>query len=94
MKRFLFFLAAFVCIRVSFAEEADRRRPTALTTTGVPEIPTALVDRLRQYQSVRSATFRGWAPDGNGMLIATQFGGTVQLHRVYEPGGRREQVSF
>src|SRR5207253_2707273 len=34
------------------------------------------------------------APDGKGMLISTQFGNTTQLHRVYQPGGRREQVTF
>jgi dipeptidyl aminopeptidase/acylaminoacyl peptidase len=27
-------------------------------------------------------------------LVATQFGNTTQLHRVYEPGGRREQITF
>ncbi len=87
----LIFLLLWTAVSVN-AE--DRRRPGAITIDGVPEIPSELVERLRQYQSVRSAAFRGWAPDGQGMLIATQFGGTTQLHRVYEPGGRREQVTF
>ena len=52
------------------------------------------MDQLRQYQSVRTAGFRGWAPDGKGILIQTQFGNTSQLHRVYTPGGRREQMTF
>jgi dipeptidyl aminopeptidase/acylaminoacyl peptidase len=52
------------------------------------------MERLRQYQAVRSAAFRGWSPDGKGMLVATRFGDTTQLHRVYEPGGRREQITF
>lgn len=72
----------------------DPRRPAALATTGVPAIPDDLWERLRQYQAARSAVFRGWSPDGRGILIATRFGETAQLHRVYEPGGRREQVTF
>ena len=76
------------------AHAADRAPPTAISASNVPAIPGELAERIRQYQAVRSAAFRGWSPDGNGMLIATQFGGTTQLHRVYEPGGRREQVTF
>ena len=72
----------------------DPRRPPAMTTTNVPTISDALANRLRQFQNTRAATFRGWAPDGRGMLIQTRFGNTVQLHRVYEPGGRREQITF
>ena len=72
----------------------DPRRPSAITTTGVPAVPDHVWERLRQYQAARSAVFRGWSPDGNGILIATRFGETAQLHRVYAPGGRREQVTF
>ncbi len=76
------------------AEKDDPFRPPAITTQEVPAVPADLMERLRQYQSVRSAAFRGWSPDGKGILIATRFGDTTQLHRVYEPGGRREQVTF
>lgn len=95
MIQFLVFVMLMTAANFTHADEPDRRRPTALTATGVPEIPSSLMDRLRQYQSVRSSAFRGWAQDGNGgMLVATQFGSTVQLHRVYVPEGRREQVTF
>lgn len=76
------------------AAPADARRPPAITTTDVPAVPTEFFERLRQYQNVRTAGFQGWAADGKGMLIATRFGNSLQLHRVYEPGGRREQVTF
>jgi dienelactone hydrolase len=79
---------------VAPAAENDPLRPPAMDVTGVPAVPKALMDQLRQYQSVRNAGFRGWAPDGKGILIQTQFGNTMQLHRVYEPGGRREQMTF
>ena len=76
------------------AAENDPYRPPAMDVTGVPAVPKTLMDQLRQYQSVRNAAFRGWSPDGKGILIQTQFGNTSQLHRVYEPGGRREQMTF
>jgi len=76
------------------AEEPDPRRPGAIQTTGVPPIPPAVFERLNQYQNVRTAAFLGWSPEGRGLLIGTRFGNTSQVHRVYEPGGRREQVTF
>ena len=72
----------------------DPFRPPAIAIDGVPGVPATLWDRLRQYHSVRATAFSGWSPDGRGMLVATQFGNTTQLHRVYEPGGRREQITF
>ena len=76
------------------AGQNDPLKPPAIETNNVPVVPADLVEGLRQYQNVRSASFRGWAPDGKGMLVQTRFGNTSQLHRVYEPGGRREQVTF
>lgn len=73
---------------------ADPHRPPAITTTDVPALPPDLVARLRQYQSTRNAGFRGWAPDGSGMAVTTRFANTTQLHRVHQPGGRREQITF
>lgn len=87
-------LIAFIVVRAAHAEETDPLKPPAIVTQSVPIIPENLVDRLRQYQSVRTAAFPGWSADGKGLLISTRFGNTLQLHRVYEPGGRREQVTF
>ncbi|MBX7167887.1 MAG: alpha/beta fold hydrolase [Pirellulales bacterium] len=75
-------------------EPEDPRRPAAVQTEGVPVVPVEVFERLRQYQNVRTATFAGWAPDGRGVLVATRFGNATQLHRVYDPGGRREQITF
>lgn len=72
----------------------DPRRPVAIATTGVPVVSTESLERLRRYQNVRSASFRGWAADRRGMLVQTRFGNTAQLHRVGRPGGRREQLTF
>ena len=88
------FSILFVGASVTRADEADPRRPAAIEAKEVPVVPPELVAKLAQYQSVRGASFRGFAPDGTGILIGTRFGNSSQLHRVYEPGGRREQITF
>ena len=85
---------SFAGVATEAAEPQDPFRPPAIKTTEVPVIPPFLIDRLRQYQNVRSAAFAGWSPDGKGILIQTRFGDTAQLHRVYEPMGRRQQVTY
>lgn len=76
------------------AAPAPSRKPPAVETEGVPEVPPALFERLRQYQSLRGASFQDFAPDGASLLIGTRFGATSQLHRVRAPGAMREQVTF
>src|SRR5262249_18520563 len=101
MRRMPRLFDAVVCVLLSFAgwgprasaDSDDPFRPPAITTHQVPAVPAELMERLRQYQNTRSAAFRGWSPDGKGILIATRFGDTTQLHRVYDSGGRREQIT-
>lgn len=91
----LFMLVTGSSELVGLADElADPRRPAAIRTENVPVVPDELVERIRQYQNTRAASFAGWAPDGRGLLVQTRFGNAPQLHRVYEPGGRREQLTF
>ncbi len=63
-----------------------------LVIEGVPRLPAELVTRLEAYQNTRSAVFLGWL--GDGILISTRFGNTAQLHRVDEPLGMRNQITF
>ncbi len=74
--------------------QSELSKPAAIQTEDVPPIPPEFAARLTQYQNTRSAGFAGWSPDGKGILITTRFGNATQLHRVYEPGGRREQITF
>lgn len=83
----------FSCM-VLFAADSDPRKPAAIQTQDVPVVSAEVVAKLSQYQNTRAAAFRGWAPDGNGMLISTRFGNATQLHLVTQPGGRREQLTF
>lgn len=76
------------------ADTPDPLRPASIHTQDVPPIPPELAQRLSAYQQGRSAAFAGWDPSGRGILIRTRFGNAPQLHRVYEPGGRREQITF
>jgi dipeptidyl aminopeptidase/acylaminoacyl peptidase len=79
---------------MTHAQDIDPLRPAAIETQNVPNVPAKIAETLRQYQNVRGAGMAGWDPTGKGILIRTRFGNLVQLHRVYEPGGRREQITF
>lgn len=74
--------------------QTDPFRPPAIEATGVPPVPESLWKDLARYQHIRFAGFAGWSPRGDGILVTTRFGETSQLHRVFEPGGRREQATF
>ena len=77
------------------AATADGARKTVgnLVIEGIPDIPPELNEQLLSYQNARSAGFSGWTPQG-GMLIATRFGETAQVHRVDAPMGMRRQLTF
>ncbi|MGO1072367.1 S9 family peptidase [Lysobacter sp. CA199] len=59
----------------------------------VPAIPAELLERLNRYQNTRGANFGAWTQDGC-LLIGTRFGETTQAHRVCQPLGMREQLTF
>lgn len=63
------------------------------TTENVPAIPAELIDTLNRCQNTRGAGFAGWTQDGCA-LIGTRFAETVQAHRVCQPLGMREQLTF
>ncbi|MEZ0471398.1 alpha/beta fold hydrolase [Luteimonas salinilitoris] len=62
-------------------------------TENVPEIPAELLQRLNRYQNTRGASVAGWTRDGC-LLVGTRFAETTQAHRVCEPLGMREQLTF
>ena len=65
-----------------------------LVVRNIPRIPIGLAARVERYQNMRSARFLGWLPEDGGVLIATRFAETDQLHLVRSAGGRREQLTF
>jgi len=84
---FLFFL-------FTNAESQNIRKVGNVIYEDVPEIPQEVKDRLQQYQNTRSASFVDWMPNDEGILIATRFGNTTQLHTVKSPGAARNQITF
>ena len=79
----------------SYAQTADVERVTTgnRTTENVPAIDPALIEQLSRYQNTRGASVEGWT--GNDcLLISTRFAETAQAHRVCQPLGMREQLTF
>jgi dipeptidyl aminopeptidase/acylaminoacyl peptidase len=73
---------------------ADRREAGNLVTEDVPEIPRRLVERTTQYANTRGATLLDFDVDNAGILVATRFGETAQVHHVAGPGMDRQQWTF
>src|SRR5690606_4453403 len=101
--RLLFTVFLQACILACSSAWAGMANPTPTTRTlnngqlileDVPEIPPGLVNRLQQYQEVRSAQFVDWVEGGKGMLILTRFGELNQIHRVDFQGGARHQLTY
>lgn len=70
--------------------------PTATATLlydGVPAPEARIAARLKPYLEARPASFFGWSAEG-GVLVATRFGSTAQLHHIAQPLGAREQQTF
>jgi dipeptidyl aminopeptidase/acylaminoacyl peptidase len=65
-----------------------------LVMEDVPPIPQSIVADLNRYQNTRSAGFRGWDKEGEGIYVSTRFGDVSQVHYVGQPGGARTQLTF
>ncbi len=59
----------------------------------IPAIPAELIETLNRYQNTRGAGLAGWTRDGC-LLVSTRFAETAQAHRVCQPMGMREQLTF
>src|SRR5262245_24319065 len=78
----------------SAAPASGRVERGALVFDGIPEVPEALLERLRPFQNTRIASVLDWDPKGGGLLISTRFGEATQVHLVARPGGDRRQITF
>ena len=93
MRKYILSILCLCIITTSFCQ-TDKKEIGNLVAEGIPEIPQVLMDRMNQYQNVRSANLSSWNPDGTGMLISTRFAETSQLHFIDHPGGARKQITF
>src|SRR5690606_9188567 len=71
----------------------ERKEQGNRVTENIPEIPAELIERLNRYQNTRGASVSGWTKQGC-LLVSTRFAETSQVHRVCEPLGMREQLTF
>jgi dipeptidyl aminopeptidase/acylaminoacyl peptidase len=84
--------ATNVSTNASNANVVRQEQGTRITES-IPTIPPELVERLSRYQNTRGAGVAGWTHDGC-VLISTRFAETSQAHRVCQPMGAREQLTF
>ena len=63
------------------------------TSENIPGDPGALIEQLNRYQNTPRRGTGGWTKDGC-LLVSTRFAETAQAHRVCEPLGMREQLTF
>jgi dipeptidyl aminopeptidase/acylaminoacyl peptidase len=85
--------AAFALASPSASAQAARVEQGNRVSENLPEIPGGLLERLNRYQNTRGASVAGWL--GNEcILISTRFAETAQAHRVCQPMGAREQLTF
>ncbi len=88
-------LIGLACTLPAFAQitEVKREEQGNRISENIPAIPQDLIDRLNRYQNTRGAGVAGWTKDGC-LLISTRFAETNQAHRVCQPLGMREQLTF
>ena len=60
----------------------------------IPLIPESIKEDLSKFQNVRSAAFRGFNHQEEGLYISTRFGNVSQLHLVKSPGAMRSQITY
>jgi len=94
--KFARFVVALVSLSATLSSAAQTHRVEVgnRITEDVPDIPSALIEQLRPYQSARIASFCGWLAKGDGMIITTRFANTWQVHWVKTAGGARQQLTF
>lgn len=81
-----------IAMTILLTSTAIAEIPANIETRNVPDIPIEIAEDLLRYQNARSAGLVDWF--GTGMLIATRFGDTAQLHFVEQPLGMRRQLTF
>jgi dipeptidyl aminopeptidase/acylaminoacyl peptidase len=86
-------IAVIAALLASEAGAATRVERGNLVLENIPAMPSERSVLLENYLQARSASFVDWLPDGS-MLITTRFADTAQLHRVSQPLGSREQLTF
>ncbi|MGQ0826852.1 MAG: alpha/beta fold hydrolase [Bacteroidota bacterium] len=94
MKKISFIFPAFLLLFNTVTGQTEKKEIGNLVCENIPPIPPALIEKMNQYQNIRSAAFADWSSDGKSILMATRFGDVAQLHLIDHPGGARKQITF
>jgi len=86
----LMFISPFALAEVNHSEANNGN----IVMEDVPAVPPEIISDLNRYQNVRSAGFRAWTEEGDGIFVTTRFGDVSQIHHVGHPGGARTQLTF
>ena len=87
---FFLFISPFALAEVNRSEANNGN----IVMEDVPPVPPEIISDLNRYQNVRSAGFRAWTEEGDGIFVTTRFGDVSQIHHVGHPGGARTQLTF
>lgn len=87
-------IALFPLLIAISAGAVERRVQGSLILEDVPAVEAAMAERMLQYQNTRGVSLVELEDLKEGLLIATRFAETSQLHWVRYAGGTRRQLTF
>ena len=94
MKKYFFTLCLLGVFSTLFAQESRTENNGNLILEDIPAIPGSIKEDLSKFQNVRSAAFRGFNNQDEGLFISTRFGNVSQLHLVKSAGAARNQITY
>ena len=94
MKKYFFTFCFLGVISALPSQESRTENNGNLILEDIPAIPNSIKEDLSKFQNVRSAAFRGFNNQNEGLFISTRFGNVSQLHLVKSPGAARNQITY
>ena len=94
MKKYFFTLCLLGVVSTLYAQETRTENNGNLILEDIPAIPGSIKEDLSKFQNVRSAAFRGFNNQDEGLFISTRFGNVSQLHLVKSAGAARNQITY
>jgi dipeptidyl aminopeptidase/acylaminoacyl peptidase len=94
MKKYFFTLCFLVVVSTVSGQETRTENNGNLILEDIPAIPGSIKEDLSKFQNVRSAAFRGFNNQDEGLFISTRFGNVSQLHLVKSAGAARNQITY
>ena len=94
MNKYFFTLCFLVVVSTVSGQETRTENNGNLILEDIPAIPGSIKEDLSKFQNVRSAAFRGFNNQDEGLFISTRFGNVSQLHLVKSAGAARNQITY